>query len=52
MSSLPAARVLEFAESGHFVPEEAEPEVLAGAIRAHVAGAAAEGGGEPRTGLW
>ena len=49
--ALPAARVMEFAESGHFVPEEAEPAVLAGAIRAHVAGAAARAGAEPRMGV-
>lgn len=42
--ALPGARVMEFADAGHFVPEEVDPAVLAEAIRAHVAGAAGGNG--------
>src|SRR5690606_33327682 len=41
----PDARVMEFKGAGHFVPEEVDAAVLAGAIRAHVA--AAGGNGAP-----
>ncbi len=42
--ALPDARVMEFADAGHFVPEEVDAAVLAEAIRAHVAGAVGGGG--------